>query len=142
MKLKVELKNRDYIEAEVEGEDLSSGKILGIELRGCTEFMSLIREMRLEFGQNIRNWPLPQGTDHSSLLIKEFILKLNGKWIVPDLPEEICHCRSVSYERIDEAIISGAHSTAKVTRLTNASSNCGTCRGDVQKLIDFRLQTS
>lgn len=139
MKLMSELKDRDYIEVEIEGENTLEGRILSVQFKGCAQFMDMIQLMRKKFGNDIKTWPLPEGVDHSSLVLREMVLKLRGQWVMPDLPEEICHCRSVSLEKIDTAIVSGAHTTDKVTRLTNASSNCGTCRPDVQKLIDFRL---
>ncbi len=142
MKIKAELKGRDFIEVELEGESISAGKVLGVQFKGCTQFMDLIQRMRKSFGADIKAWPLPEGVDHSSLVLREMILKLRGEWLLPDVPDEVCHCRSVSLEKIDQAIVAGAHSTDKVTRLTNASSNCGTCRPDVQKLIDFRLKTT
>ncbi|MEN0060144.1 MAG: (2Fe-2S)-binding protein [Bdellovibrio sp.] len=140
MKIKVELDGRDYLEVECEGEDLSHpGVVKKVSMVGCTEFMEMMRKMRRHFGNDIGKWPVPEGQDHSSLLLREMILKLRGEWQFPYAEAEVCHCRSVSTHTIDQAVIAGAHSTEVVSRQTSASTNCGTCRPEVQKIIDYRL---
>jgi NAD(P)H-nitrite reductase large subunit len=101
--------------------------------------MDMMQKMRKAFGPDITKWPLPQGEDHSSLLLKEMILRLRGEWAFPYSEDEVCHCRSISTHSIDQAVIAGAHSTDKVSRQTSASTACGTCRPEVQKIIDYRL---
>ncbi|XGC79520.1 bacterioferritin-associated ferredoxin [Bdellovibrio bacteriovorus] len=141
MKLKAELAGRDYIEVDCEGEDLQKpGKVQKVSVLGCSEFMDMIRKMRRSFGSDIAKWPVPEGTDHSSLLLKEMVLKLRGQWQFPYAHAEICHCRTVATETVDQAIIAGAHSAEVVTRQTSASTACGTCRPEVQKIIDYRLE--
>lgn len=141
MKIKVELEGRDYIEVDCEGEDPHKpGKVQNVSVLGCTEFMSTMRTMRKAFGVDVSKWPVPEGTDHSSLLVKEMILKLRGEWQFPYAHAEICHCRTVATHTVDQAIIAGAHSPEVVTRQTSASTACGTCRPEVQKIIDYRLE--
>jgi NAD(P)H-nitrite reductase len=147
MKLKVELEGRDLIEVECEGEESSSpgaipGKVLKVNMVGCTEFMSLMQSMRRHFGVDVSKWPLPEGKDHSSVLVREMVLKLRGEWKFPYEHKELCHCRNVDASIVDQAIIAGAHSTDAVTRQTSASTACGTCRPEVQKIIDYRLKAS
>lgn len=140
MKIKVELQGRDFIEVDCEGENPQGpGPVQRVSFLGCTEFMEMMQKMRRHFGADIAKWPLPEGQDHSSLLLREMILKLRGQWAFPVSGEEICHCRSVSLHSVDQAIIAGAHSTDIVSRQTQASTNCGTCRPEVQKIIDYRL---
>ncbi|MGZ3775355.1 MAG: (2Fe-2S)-binding protein [Pseudobdellovibrionaceae bacterium] len=144
MKLKVELLGRDYIEVEFEeppgAENPEASKsIKKVSFIGCSEFSSHIAEMRMQFGNDISKWPEPAGTDHSSLLIKEMILRLRGDWKFPYAHAELCHCRLVATLTVDEAVIAGAHTPEVVTRLTSASSACGSCRKDVQRIIDYRL---
>lgn len=141
MKIKVELSGRDLIEVECEGDSpLSPGPVKNVSLLGCSHFMKLIKDMRSQFGNDISKWPIPNENDHSSLLLKEMILKLNGKWKFPYEHEELCHCRSISAHTVDQAVIAGAHTPEVVTRQTSVSSACGTCKWAVEKIIDFRLK--
>lgn len=135
MKFKVELEGRDYIEVECE----AAGRVQKVSMLGCSDFMTMMQKMRRSFGVDISKWPLPEANDHSSLLLKEMILKLRGEWNFPYAHEEICHCRSVSAHTVDQAVVAGAHTTEVVTRQTSASTACGTCRPEVQKIIDYRL---
>lgn len=140
MKLKVELDGRDCLEVECEGDDPSApGKMTKVKMLGCTEFLDLMQKMRRHFGVDIAQWPLPEGRDHSSILVREMILKLQGRWNFPYQHRELCHCRTVEAHVVDQAVIAGAHSTEVVSRQTSASTACGTCRPEVQKIIDYRL---
>lgn len=140
MKFKAELAGRDLIEVECEGDDPKSpGKVLNVKMVGCTEFIDLMQRMRRHFGVDISKWPLPEGNDHSSILVREMVMKLRGEWKFPYEEAELCHCRTVEAKVVDQAIIAGAHTTVKVTRQTSASTACGTCRPEVQKIIDYRL---
>ena len=143
MIIKAELDGRDFIEVDCEDSD-SVGfdvplKVKKVKMVGCSEFMDLIHKFKKNFGLDPSKWPLPEGEDHSSLLVRELVLKLRGEWSYPYAHAEVCHCRSVSTHQIDQAVIAGAHTTDVVTRQTSASTACGTCRPEVQKIIDYRL---
>lgn len=132
-KFSVELDGRDRIEVRFEG---SSPRV---QFRGCSELMNLMQSMRKNFGVDIQQWPVPKGSSHSEILLRELVLKLRGEWDYPYKEDEVCHCRHVSCQTIDQAIVAGAHNTDTVSRQTSASTNCGTCRPEVQKMIDYRL---
>lgn len=143
MKIKVELEGRDFIQVECAGEDLQApGAVLNVSMMGCTEFMEMMQKMKRHFGVDISKWPLPESNDHSSMLLREMILKLRGEWKFPYEDIEICHCRTVATHVVDQAVIAGAHTPEIVTRQTSASTACGTCRPDVQKIINYRLGKS
>ena len=143
MKFKVELEGCDYIEVECEESDSSAPHIPGamkkVVMLGCSEMIEMMQKMKTNFGHDLKKWPIPVANDHGSMLLREMILKLRGEWTFPYAHAELCHCRSVPAQVVDQVVIAGAHSTEKVTRLTSASSACGTCRPDVQKIIDYRL---
>ena len=128
------LKGRDFLELSAESGNTH------FKVIGCTELLSLIRKFQIQFGKNALAWPLPTGVTHSELLLKEVLLKAQGKWAYPYEEQEICHCRSVPTETVDQAVIAGAHQCQKVSRQTSASTACGACRPNVQKIIDFRLE--
>lgn len=132
-KFSVTLEGRDHIEVKTEGPAPK------VQFRGCSELMDLMQSMRKNFGVDIKLWPMPHGTSHSEILLRELILKLRGEWNYPYKDVDLCHCRGVSCHTVDQAIIAGAHDTSTVSRQTSASTNCGTCRPEVQKMIDYRL---
>lgn len=137
MKYKAELQGRDFIEVELDSD--SAGSAMRVNMVGCSNFMDVMKSMRKNFGPDLRKWPVPTATDHASLLVREIILKLQGQWEFPYQEAELCHCRSVETSTVDQAIVAGAHSAEKVSRWTTASTSCGTCRPQVQKIIDYRL---
>lgn len=140
MLIRAELHGRDLIEVQCEGDDPRvPGAVRGVSIVGCAKFMDMMLKMKKHFGADISKWPLPEGADHGSLLLRETILKLRGEWKFPYQEDELCHCRMIPTEDVDQAIIAGAHTPEAVTRLTSASSACGTCRPQVQRLIDYRL---
>lgn len=137
MKYKAELQGRDFIEVELDANSADSA--MRVNMVGCASFMDVMKSMRKNFGPDLRQWPVPTATDHASLLVREIILKLQGQWEFPYKDAELCHCRSVETLTVDQAIVAGAHTTEKVSRWTTASTSCGTCRPQVQKIIDYRL---
>ncbi len=128
--LKISFKNEDYLTYE-------NGKI---SASGCHDFLSSLKAMIKKNGADVSTWTLQGGTDHSSLLINEFILRVKNQWNYPYNDTELCHCRAVPTEKVDAAIVSGAHTTESISRRTSAGTACGTCRTDTIKILDFRLK--
>lgn len=106
---------------------------------GCLEFTMLVKNYRAKFGNDVFKWPTPTGNSHSEILIREFILKLKNQWDYPYKDDEICHCRHVSTKTVDEAILNGAHTHELAMRWTGCSTACGTCKPDVEKVINYRV---
>lgn len=131
MKCRAEIEAQDLIELDTE--DSRYLKVIG-----CTATLSLVREFRDQYGKDLKEWPLPTKTDHSSLLLKEALEKQRGQWQFPYPHDEICHCRSVATHKVDQVILAGAHTTEQVSRLTSASTACGTCRPEVEKILRWR----
>lgn len=128
--------------AEIKGRDLlkvTSLKPFQMEVVGCSALLERLKLGHQSHGPDLSTWPLPQENDHSSLLIKELILKLQDKWKHVYEHEEVCHCRTVSLETVEQAIFLGAASPEMVSKWTSASTACGTCRPDVEKILKFRL---
>jgi len=132
-RLVVDLPGRDRIEAYGEGAQTQ------VRVLGCVALREKVKALAAS-NPDPALWPLPEGTDHNDLLIKEFILRAKGEWAFPYKDTELCHCRSVETSVVDQAIIAGAHTCVNVSSRTSASTACGTCRPDVQKIIDYRLK--
>ncbi|MEO0335870.1 MAG: (2Fe-2S)-binding protein [Pseudomonadota bacterium] len=73
------------------------------------------------------------------VMMREVLLKATGGWQPAFTEDELCHCRVVPTEIVDAAIVAGAHTPEEVSRQTNASTQCGTCRPDVEKILAARL---
>jgi len=54
-------------------------------------------------------------------------------------PRKVCLCKSVSKEQILKAIEGGCVSVADIARETMATTGCGTCKKDVQRILDQTL---
>lgn len=110
-----------------------------IRVIGSSKLIELAKTYRPLLKGDLKSIPLPQGTDRETMCFREALLKLRGEWNFPYQDEEICHCRAVPTEIVDQAICSGAHSPQKVSRMTSASTACGTCRPDVAAIIKYRI---
>ena len=132
----VELDGCDRLELLIENEKYS------LKVIGCTKLLQLLSQLKYQFGSDVKLWVLPEGSNHELMLVRELILKAKGDWNYPYQHEELCHCRAITTKVVDQAILSGAHHPEVVTRRTSASSACGTCRSDVEKIIAYRLEKS
>jgi bacterioferritin-associated ferredoxin len=131
--------------AELKGQDrLEVLSLQPFQMRviGCRKMWDQLKRMRDRHGLDVVQWPLLRERDHASLLINELILKLRNQWKQPYLHEEVCHCRSVSLETVEQAILNGAQTPEMVSKWTMASTACGTCRPDVEKIIQYRLSAA
>lgn len=133
MKYVAELKGRDLLEAEI------SNSQVQLKVVGCSQLLELVRQLKNQ-NPDPRQWPLPKGNSHSEILVRELILKAKGEWAFPYQEIELCHCRAIPAEDVDQAIIAGAHTPEQVSRQTSASTACGTCRPDVEKILKYRLR--
>lgn len=49
--------------------------------------------------------------------------------------KNVCHCRSVSFEKIEDAINNGADTLEKVAKETNATKGCGRCKSHIEDIV-------
>jgi len=111
-------------------------KLTGV---GGPVFLEALKALRGQLKGDYLQLGLPTGAGAESLLIRELLLKAQGRWAYPFCEEELCHCRAVPTEVVDRAICAGAHTTRQVSEQTSASTACGTCRPDVEAIIKYRL---
>ncbi len=131
--LVVELQGRDRLE-------VTSLDPFKMQVIGCESLHQKLNLMKQSQGSDVSKWTLQTDQNHVSLLINELILKLQNKWNHPYPHEEVCHCRTVSLETVEQAIMNGAQTPEMVSKWTMASTACGTCRIDVEKILKFRFQ--
>jgi bacterioferritin-associated ferredoxin len=138
-KITVEIPGREQltIEYEVKSDgQLATAKIHAV---GNWQFLRLVQEFRSQFAGTLETLVPPEGCSVGHLLIREAVLRAQGKWSPPYVDEELCHCRAVPTSKVELAILGGAHTPRQVSYETSASTACGTCRGDVEALIAYRL---
>lgn len=107
----------------------------------CSKVKNLLQQLLDQYGEDLSKWPIPNGTDHSHLWIKKVILSAQGQWKLPYQQTEICHCRAVSTETVEDAVMLGAHDMKTISRWTSASTSCGTCQPDVESVLKYILET-
>jgi len=59
---------------------------------------------------------------------------------MPDTAQ-VCDCNAVSKGDIIEAVMEGARGLHAVCEATRAGTGCGSCRPEVQEIIDFACRT-
>ncbi len=108
-----------------------------LEAIGCAALLQRLKTLSAA-DKNPELWDLPEGDGHVELLLRELILKTRGEWVFPYQEDELCHCRSVPTSVVDRAIMNGSHTALAVSRETSASTGCGTCRPQVERIIEYR----
>lgn len=106
--------------------------------------LSLIRQMNKmheELGSDPALWPALETLETADdLLVNEFILKIKSQFKFAYEHIELCHCRMVPTEKVYEAIKQGCQNVEAIGRTTLAGTGCGSCREDIQKLLNqFKL---
>jgi bacterioferritin-associated ferredoxin len=139
IEVEVTLHGRDRLVLSLQ---VNEGVVVDAQLRGsgCTAFLSLLKTWRSQFQGVLKDLPTPQGIDHSSMLLREAILRAQGTWELnyPYKEDELCHCRAVPTKKVDAAIVGGCLTGAMVSRETSAGTSCGACRTDTDKIISYR----
>jgi NAD(P)H-nitrite reductase large subunit len=131
------------IVAEIKGRDrleVISLNPFKMKVIACHYVFDFLERQKNLHGSDLSQWPIPEAHDHASLLIKELILKIKGQWTHVYAHEEVCHCRNVSLESVEQAVFLGAHTPEMISKWTSATTACGTCRSDVEKILNFRLK--
>ncbi len=121
---------------------IENGNILKVAMqaKGCMDFLLLCQKMKAKLTGPIVDLLPPPGTDHGSVIWRELIARIQGQWKIPVEHEELCHCRKISTQRVDRAIVFGAHTVDEIRKRTSANTGCGTCKPDVESMIKNRLQ--
>ena len=117
-----------------------AGILSEIDLRvvGCPELLEMAVQWRANLVGSMDRLQPPQENTHAAMMFRELVQRLKGEWEYPYVEEELCHCRQVPTQVVDEAVIMGAESVVEIARTTSAGTGCGTCRPDIEKIIGYR----
>lgn len=138
IEINLALPGRDQLNLVLEVE---KGVILKSQLNGvgCPAFLRLLGKWRPYLVGPLKNVPLPMGVGHEEILLREALMKANQNWNYPYLDEELCHCRAIPTQKVDQAIVGGCHTVPSVSKATSAGTSCGTCKSDIESVINYRL---
>ena len=138
---KAEILGREWVEftLQLQGATVSS---VQWKAQGGHKLLQLCTDLAQDLkSKDINSYKVKSDNNSSSqLLLEELVKRLNGSFETSDPEEEICHCRKIRQAVIDQMIVLGAHTPEKVMSFCTAGSGCGTCRPEVQKLIDKRIK--
>lgn len=139
-KFKVSWPGHDEISIEI---CLKTRLVTSLKVMGCVETLNYIKDLSQKFKTlSVFEWPIPLGSSHSEMLIRELLLKVNKSWDYPYKEAELCHCRLVPTCVVDQAVLGGAHTSLQVTMATGAASGCSACQVNIDKIIQYRLKNS
>lgn len=133
----LEIPGREELHLKItvdESQEIIDAKLSAI---GSHQFLDEVAEARTLLKGNLQAMEVPVGKTPGKLLLREAFLKAQGNWNFPYSEHELCHCRAVPTERVYQAILIGAHTPEKVSSQTSASTACGTCRPDVQAILEY-----
>lgn len=105
-----------------------------IQAVGSRSLLMQVSQLKADHGIDVTKWPLQDGLSADAMLINEFIRKAKGEVFVYN-HEELCHCRMVPTEKVKNAVKAGCHRVVDVSRTTLAGTGCGSCRQDIEDVI-------
>ncbi len=113
-----------------------------IHVVGPLTLIQRLNELKLKYGTHPKTWPeIATLKSHEDMLINEFILKAKNAFKLAYDHEELCHCRMVPADKVYSAIKQGCCSIEDVGRATLAGTGCGSCRDDIEKLLQqFKIK--
>lgn len=139
---RAEIEHREWLELTIELDETGVIQQSSFHAWGCHNLLNAASEASQQLTKNKIDALKPRaGREHWDLLVNEAFLKLQSAFEFPLKDLELCHCRKVLAKKVDEAIVLGAHTPEKVRAWTSASSGCGTCRPEIEKLLSFRLES-
>jgi len=107
-----------------------------LHFQGNKAFVDLVLDLKKKFGSDPMNWPLLEDKKSECFVLNEFILKIKGQYKPAYQHEELCHCRTISTEKVLNVIKDGCATINEVSRTTMAGTGCGSCHKDIENLID------
>lgn len=107
-----------------------------LRAEGCEELLTTLERLRKTQGEKISAWILSSPQTHSEFLIRKLIYLIQGVQS-PYPHEELCHCRMVPTQRVEDAIFNGSSDVETLRRVTTAATSCGTCTPDLESLLTF-----
>jgi bacterioferritin-associated ferredoxin len=116
---------------------LSEGSV---SFSGPVDLEIKMNHQKQHYGENPAQWKTCLAKDGYDVLLNEFILKCQNNYKIPYNHTELCHCRMIPTEKVVCAIKQGAFSVSEVSRQTIAGTGCGSCKKDIEELINYLVK--
>ena len=139
-KVEIEIPGREQLCLEVNVEAGNNVALVALTGIGDVDFLKQLKNWRPKMNGPLQSLEVPEGNSPGSMILREAILKVKEEWHPPYQKEQICHCRAIRTSKVDLAIVLGAHTMAKIRRDTSANTACGTCQGDIESMLRYRLK--
>lgn len=108
----------------------------GIKTIGPLSLLKLVNSKIATEGEDPKKWQRIKSALHDDeIMLNNFIDKVCNRLPI-DEHIEICHCRMVNLDKIESAIFQGCRTVDEIIKYTLASTGCGTCRKDIEKIIN------
>lgn len=106
-----------------------------VKAAGSLSFLKLIQNKIQQHGSRPEQWSLlPEVKNGDEAMLNHFILKVQATEVSTE-HDEICHCRMVEREKIEQSLFQGSSTREEVSRTTLAGTGCGSCRADLEKIL-------
>jgi NAD(P)H-nitrite reductase large subunit len=113
-----------------------------ITATGNLNLLNLLNKKIVEQGADPKVWSSFESIQNEDeALLNQFIVRVQATEISSE-HDEICHCRMVEREKIENAIYQGCRTREEISRTTLAGTGCGSCRGDLEKILSRILKTA
>jgi NAD(P)H-nitrite reductase large subunit len=104
--------------------------------------LNLLNKKIQQEGADPKKWlELVNIENEDEALLNQFIVKVKATEILTE-HDEICHCRMIEREKIENAIYQGCKTSEDISRATLAGTGCGSCRGDLEKILRRLLKSA
>lgn len=137
--VKTEARDQLFLSLDLVKDEIQSAKLSAI---GCLAMLKLAAEFREKLNGKLDHIAIPEGKTHEAMMLRELVLKIQGKWNYPYKDDEVCHCRAVATQKVDAAVLAGCHSVDAIKRATSASTSCGSCSSDIEAIIRYRVNSN
>lgn len=106
-----------------------------LKATGSLSFLNLIQNKIKQQGNKPESWSLlAEVNNGDEAMLNQFISKVQATEASAE-HDEVCHCRMVDREKIEQSIFQGCKSREEISRTTLAGTGCGSCRTDLEKML-------
>lgn len=107
-----------------------------VVVQGNQKLLDLVRYLKKQHGLDPKGWPLQNFKNSECFIVNEFIQKIKSEYKPCYKHDELCHCRTITTEKVLNSIKDGCLTLQDVSRTTMAGTGCGSCHKDIDALIE------
>lgn len=111
-----------------------------IKVEGPSLLQNRIFEMIDREGRDPMNWQTRVVFDGWDVLINQWIKLVKGQKTSCYPHDELCHCRMIPLDVVENAIKQGVFKQSEISRVTLAGTGCGSCKKDIEEVLQFHIK--